>query len=503
MTPEQIEKAQGDRFPRFFAEYKAFLFDIKGISEEEFRQDWFDYMQTCLDNTPKKHIRSWQRLTKEKRVNYVLVSAKIRSHDPKKIKAFIYEQKTLYQRGILLREIIHKGGSSEEDVSFYSQNLVEFCEAGFWSGLFNPEATEPTTLRPFQSVEVLQKDLQALTSTGSWEPLGDVETPIILVQDLPLKAAQEGCVDFWLRTEAQGGFDSTPLIHICPKQWGPLIRRGLDFHLDHPNQTQLTKYTGLWKKTPPPYSKCAMVVTPFLEIPPASPLHKSLHENLQKSAQGKLCTVAFTGFVLVDGVYSTGWLMNLEDGTSQWGLHKIHDNGHWLESYFSTVLIMLLHEIKERSSCTITSPSTRELRRTLKSLPSKESRQAKSPSVYYVSPITSKLRTVPDFEDLCVPRKARKLLAFRYHVRSHDRLYVRRGELPISPEDKVKLQGRGYVVSEEPSETFELEYAFRRKHIPTQKQHEWIACRIVDIEEHVRGPEDGPLIPPLKTLPPE
>lgn len=84
----------------------------------------------------------------------------------------------------------------------------------------------------------------------------------------------------------------------------------------------------------------------------------------------------------------------------------------------------------------------------------------------------------------------------RWRVRGHSRLYTERGQLPISEWKLEDLTKRGYVVYSDGISGITKDHRkalrVRGKKLPTEG--EWLALRLIWIDDQIRGPEDKPLI---------
>lgn len=88
----------------------------------------------------------------------------------------------------------------------------------------------------------------------------------------------------------------------------------------------------------------------------------------------------------------------------------------------------------------------------------------------------------------------RSAQSYRCRVRSHSRILVRRGTLPLKPKYEKALLKRKYRVFKDEPLDFESYQAVKvRGHVPKQVG-EWMAIRKVRVKEAIRGPEDAPFI---------
>lgn len=92
-------------------------------------------------------------------------------------------------------------------------------------------------------------------------------------------------------------------------------------------------------------------------------------------------------------------------------------------------------------------------------------------------------------------------LKHRVKVRSHERVYIRRGQKPLKVEDRKEMVERGYrVYLSEHELTFEdARRLHSRKKLGPQHSH-WVAIKDTRVKEHKRGPEDAEIIPLVRVV---
>jgi hypothetical protein len=97
-------------------------------------------------------------------------------------------------------------------------------------------------------------------------------------------------------------------------------------------------------------------------------------------------------------------------------------------------------------------------------------------------------------------------LTYRHDVRSHVRLRVRRGPLPLIGRDREELyehvshSGNKYEVFEEGELPEDITREFRRRSIPVRRSGEWVAVMQIRVKQHQKGPEGSPYVPALRIL---
>jgi len=84
-------------------------------------------------------------------------------------------------------------------------------------------------------------------------------------------------------------------------------------------------------------------------------------------------------------------------------------------------------------------------------------------------------------------------LMSRVKVRSHERVYIQRGLLPLKLEDRNILVLRGYRVYDGNKKvSFDDARRLRLRGAKGPGHAHWIAVKDVRIQEHYKGPEDAP-----------
>lgn len=89
--------------------------------------------------------------------------------------------------------------------------------------------------------------------------------------------------------------------------------------------------------------------------------------------------------------------------------------------------------------------------------------------------------------------------SYRFDSRAHQRLLCYRGPAPISERDRASLERRGYKVFGEALVEEWADAMARRGHDP-QKAGEWIAVRLVNVREAIKGDARLPYVPSTRTL---
>lgn len=117
------------------------------------------------------------------------------------------------------------------------------------------------------------------------------------------------------------------------------------------------------------------------------------------------------------------------------------------------------------------------------------------PQPYYVVPVRDKVieeRQRADESGLG------RRLSYRHDREGHERMYLRRGPLPLSSKDAAKLEKYGYTIHTTTRPSAEmLEGMVRRGHKPKGRD-EWLAVKVRWIENTVIGDPNLPYVPAVR-----
>jgi hypothetical protein len=92
-------------------------------------------------------------------------------------------------------------------------------------------------------------------------------------------------------------------------------------------------------------------------------------------------------------------------------------------------------------------------------------------------------------------------LKHRVKVRSHERVYILRGQKPLKIEDRKEMVERGYrVYLNEHELTFEDARRLSSRDKPGPMHSHWVALRDTRVKEHKRGPEGAEVIPLVRVV---
>lgn len=87
---------------------------------------------------------------------------------------------------------------------------------------------------------------------------------------------------------------------------------------------------------------------------------------------------------------------------------------------------------------------------------------------------------------------------YRFDVRGHERVRVRRGTLPMDPRNEKKLSEAGYkIYDNEIGDQEDLKRLFAR-HMPPKRPNEWIAVLTTWVDSYKKGPDGTPYIPAVR-----
>lgn len=93
--------------------------------------------------------------------------------------------------------------------------------------------------------------------------------------------------------------------------------------------------------------------------------------------------------------------------------------------------------------------------------------------------------------------------SYRHDVRSHTRLRVRRGPLPLAPDEHKKLTRMGYRIwlHHQPSgdEPGEVAHELERRGLPLRREGEWLAVKVSRVSAHVSPKDESlPYVPAVR-----
>lgn len=90
-------------------------------------------------------------------------------------------------------------------------------------------------------------------------------------------------------------------------------------------------------------------------------------------------------------------------------------------------------------------------------------------------------------------------LSYRFDVRGHWRLLIKRSTETLYQKERFSLEARGYTVGTSFRELGpDLAQALADRNVPDLRDGEWIAAKLVRVKEHKKGPEDAPYVPAIR-----
>jgi len=114
------------------------------------------------------------------------------------------------------------------------------------------------------------------------------------------------------------------------------------------------------------------------------------------------------------------------------------------------------------------------------------------PPPYYTIRMKDSYREAP--EETNEGGRKGQVLSYRHDREAHERVLVRRGALPIDPEDREKLEKRGYRVVTGRLSAEDYERLSKRRKAP-KRVDEWIAVKAIRIEQTIIGNPSLPYVP--------
>ena len=127
----------------------------------------------------------------------------------------------------------------------------------------------------------------------------------------------------------------------------------------------------------------------------------------------------------------------------------------------------------------------------------------KLPEPYYLVTMRRDFQVKDAQEVMSRTPRPRRPLSHRFDVIEHDRARHYRGPVPMDPTRQRVLTRRGYtILTYGATIPAEIAEAMMRRELPPPKEGEWLAIKMWDVSQFIRGPENAPYIPSLRRLPP-
>lgn len=181
-----------------------------------------------------------------------------------------------------------------------------------------------------------------------------------------------------------------------------------------------------------------------------------------------------------------------------WNFHPVYRDGKWSPEQdvmlFSSQTLGWLLRLIDGGDATIVQ------RRRKQSRSERRKKERKLPPLFYT--VTASNSVVDANAPKPPPAEPRQRAehTFRWQVEGHERLYVKRDQLPLATELKDKLLARGYQVFEGLVDERCTAALARRKHRP-QQPGEWLAVRYTQVDSYLSPARDDlPFIPSVKRV---
>lgn len=212
----------------------------------------------------------------------------------------------------------------------------------------------------------------------------------------------------------------------------------------------------------------------------------------------------------IDYAYVRGYLITTKNGYNVWELTEFGTSdgnsfvvpeqflihGNWQRSYSLVPwitqgthhLLSSYRKFIEETTYTATQKYER----------SKEAKKVRSvfmPRPYYVVKLTS---SVIEEQQRKPGHQQSYRYSYRFDVRGHERIRVRRGRLPLDPKSEAKLRKSGYQIFVNQITDEFIAKLFQR-HITPKSPDEWIAVKSSWIDSYQKGPDDAPYVPAVRT----
>lgn len=88
--------------------------------------------------------------------------------------------------------------------------------------------------------------------------------------------------------------------------------------------------------------------------------------------------------------------------------------------------------------------------------------------------------------------EARQGPSYRYEVRRHERMLIRRGRWPADEETAEEFKSKGYTVERGDSLTEKAGIGLELRGLPAGTRNEWVAWKFIPVREHEAGPQGMP-----------
>ena len=202
---------------------------------------------------------------------------------------------------------------------------------------------------------------------------------------------------------------------------------------------------------------------------------------------------------LIDDVTGDAWqVSSAEEADGSTALHstRVRRNGEWTVASKDALIPHALHALLTAARTYAGKTPERSLsqRKGLERLHEQGEVSSRIPPPFYV------VRQQPPTPKADAPPREPATHAspsFRFDVRSHDRIYLHRGEAPVEPAIAKRLEKRGYMFFSGVWPDGLADPCRVRGH-EDPKTGEWLAIRVVKVKAHLKGPESAEYVPSLR-----
>jgi len=118
------------------------------------------------------------------------------------------------------------------------------------------------------------------------------------------------------------------------------------------------------------------------------------------------------------------------------------------------------------------------------------------PRPYYL--VRLKSQTITQNFASAMPPRRKFEYQHRFQVRGHERVRVRRGNLPLPADVREELERRRYTIYTINEMSQEHARLLLERGIPVKRSSEWLAVLVSWVKSHEKGPEDGPFVPSVR-----
>ena len=118
------------------------------------------------------------------------------------------------------------------------------------------------------------------------------------------------------------------------------------------------------------------------------------------------------------------------------------------------------------------------------------------PKPYYL--VKLKSHTIKQAFGSAMPARRKFEYQHRFKVRGHERVRIRRGDLPLPADVREEMERRGYTIYSLNGMSQEHARLLLERGIPVKRSREWVALLVSWVKDHEKGPDDGPFVPSVR-----